>query len=116
MRPMSALYTLLLIKDRNQVMSRKSDFEKAIAESNKDTWLEKIPEIKDQPLDKQIGGYHYKGMAIQPIEFAQKNRLNYCESNVIKYICRHADKNGVEDLRKAIHNIELLIQIEYGDD
>jgi len=72
-------------------------------------------QIKDQPLDRQVGGGHYKGMAIQPIEFAQKNKLNYCESNAIKYICRHANKNGVEDLRKAIHNIELLIQIEYGD-
>ena len=107
-------------------MSRSSEFAAALAASVKDTWTHRIraareqslteTKFKDQPLDKQVGGDHYKGMAIQPIEFAQKNNLSYCESNAIKYICRHANKNGVEDLRKAIHNIELLIQIEYGDE
>ncbi len=64
-------------------------------------------------LDKQVGGNHYKNYAIQPIEYCQKNELNYCESNVIKYVTRHKHKNGKDDLLKAIHNIELLIELEY---
>ena len=67
-------------------------------------------------MDRQEGGNHYKGMAIQPIEFCQKNQLNYCESNAIKYICRHRKKNGAEDIRKAIHNLQILLELEYGSD
>lgn len=67
-------------------------------------------------LDKQEGGQHYKAYAIQPIEFIYENNVPYCEANVIKYVMRHKEKNGVEDLRKAIHYIELLIDLEYGND
>ena len=67
-------------------------------------------------LEKQEGGQHYKGYAIQPIEFIHANNVPYCEANVIKYVMRHREKNGVEDLRKAIHYIELLIDLEYGND
>lgn len=66
-------------------------------------------------MQRQEGGLHYKELAIQPIEFCQKNHLNYCESNVIKYVCRHQSKNGAEDIRKAIHNLELLLDLEYGE-
>lgn len=65
------------------------------------------------PLGRQIGGGHYKDLAIQPIEYCQRNRLNYCESNVVKYVTRHREKGGAEDLQKAIHNLELLLQLEY---
>ena len=65
------------------------------------------------PLEKQEGGSHYKEMPIQPIEFITKNKLGYIEGNIIKYICRHKSKNGIEDLRKAKHYIDLLIQLEY---
>lgn len=58
---------------------------------------------------KQIGGTHYKDMAIQPIEFILANDLNFCEGNVIKYICRYAKKGGIEDLQKAKHYIDFLI-------
>ena len=64
--------------------------------------------------DKQEGGNHYKGMVIQPMEFALKNGLDYAQANVIKYVCRHAAKNGKQDLLKAIHNIELMIEHYYG--
>ena len=67
-------------------------------------------------MDRQEGGNHYKGMPIQPIEFCQKNQLNYCESNAIKYICRHRKKNGAEDIKKAIHNLQILLELEYGSD
>ena len=63
-------------------------------------------------IDKQVGGNHYKKYAIQPVEYAMANHLNYCQANAIKYTTRYKDKGGVEDLRKAIHNIELLIELE----
>ena len=60
-------------------------------------------------LNKQVGGNHYKDFPIQPIEFIVKNNLGFIEGNVIKYICRWRKKNGLEDLEKAKHYIELLI-------
>lgn len=64
--------------------------------------------------DKQVGGEHYKQYAIQPAKFALANGLDYAQSNAIKYIVRHKDKNGVQDLDKAIHYIELLKQHYYN--
>ena len=66
-------------------------------------------------LDKQVSGSHYKNYEVQPVEFCQKNELNYCESAAIKYLCRHRDKNGLDDLHKAKHYIDLLIELEYAD-
>tara|TARA_Y100000780_G_C13690927_1_gene419541 strand:+ start:207 stop:482 length:276 start_codon:yes stop_codon:yes gene_type:complete len=63
-------------------------------------------------LKKQEGGTHYKKLAIQPIEYCQRNNLNHCESSVVKYVTRWKDKNGVEDLKKAIHYLEYLIELE----
>jgi hypothetical protein len=62
----------------------------------------------------QEGGEHYKRLAIQPIDFIQANNLNFCEGNVVKYLCRHRLKGGAEDLRKAKHYIDLLLEHEYG--
>ncbi len=58
---------------------------------------------------KQVGGSHYKKYKIQPIEFIVKNNIGFVEGNVIKYILRFKDKGGVQDLLKAKHYIELLI-------
>lgn len=63
-------------------------------------------------LDIQHGGGHYKGMKIQPVEFIHANNIGYMEGNAIKYLCRWQLKNGLEDLNKAKHYIELLIQME----
>jgi len=59
--------------------------------------------------DIQIGGDHYKDMAIQPVEFILANHLGYCEGNVVKYVCRWQQKNGKQDLEKARHYIDLLL-------
>lgn len=67
-------------------------------------------------LNKQVSGTHYKDMAIQPAEFCHKNNLNYCECNIIRYVCRHRNKNKKQDLEKAKHCIDLLIQLEYGNE
>ena len=66
-------------------------------------------------LRKQEGGSHYKDMAIQPVEFITANKLGFLEGNVVKYICRHHAKNGAEDIRKAIHYCEMLLQTKYGE-
>jgi len=70
---------------------------------------------KEKALDVQIGGNHYNNMTIQPIEYCFKNNLNVCQSKVIKYVTRYKTKNGLEDLQKAKHMIDLLIDFEYGD-
>ena len=71
-------------------------------------------ESSDDPLREQVGGDHYKSCKIQPIEYCQANQLNACESNVVKYITRHKQKGGIQDLDKAIHYVELLKKLEYG--
>jgi len=67
-------------------------------------------------LKEQVGGNHYKSFKIQPIEFITINDLGYIVGNVIKYVCRYKLKNGVEDLRKARHYIDLLIESEVNID
>lgn len=64
------------------------------------------------PLETQVGGSHYKDLKIQPIEFIHANNIPFCEANAIKYLCRWRNKNGVQDLLKARHYIDLLIQLE----
>lgn len=64
----------------------------------------------------QVGGNHYKDLKIQPIEYIHANGLDYFEGNVVKYITRHRKKNGKQDLEKAKHYIDLLIELEYNNE
>ena len=64
----------------------------------------------------QIGGNHYKSLAIQPVEYAYYNKMGAIEGEVLKYITRHRWKGGAEDLRKAIHSLEMLIEMEYENE
>ena len=68
------------------------------------------------PYDKQVGGDHYQNMKIQPAEFINKNQMKFAEGNAIKYICRHINKGGEQDLQKAKHYIDMIIERDYGDD
>ena len=61
---------------------------------------------------KQIGGNHYSKLAIEPYEYSIKNELNCYQFNVVKYVTRYKDKNGVEDLKKAIQTLQKLIEYE----
>jgi hypothetical protein len=63
-------------------------------------------------LDTQVGGDHYKKLAIQPIEYILGNNLGFAEGCIVKYISRWRDKGGIEDLRKVIHYAEFLIEHE----
>ena len=66
-------------------------------------------------LDNQVGGSHYKSMAIQPIEYIHANNMPFIEASILKYISRWRNKNGIQDLMKAKHFIELLIELETTD-
>ena len=63
-------------------------------------------------LSTQVAGDHYRKLKIQPVEYIHANQIGYFEGNVIKYVTRWRDKNGVTDLQKAKHYIELLIELE----
>jgi len=63
---------------------------------------------------KQVGGNHYLKNKIQPVDFIIKNNIGFVEGNIIKYILRFKEKGGVQDLLKAKHYIELLIDSSKG--
>ena len=67
------------------------------------------------PYDKQIGGSHYQKFKIQPSKFVIENKLLFAEGSVIKYILRHQDKGGKEDLEKAKHFIDMIIERDYEE-
>jgi hypothetical protein len=64
-------------------------------------------------ITEQVGGDHYKSLKIQPVEFITANKLSFLEGCVIKRVCRHRAKNGAEDIRKAIHELNLILELEY---
>ena len=61
--------------------------------------------------EKQIGGAHYAVKAIQPWDFIIANNLGYLEGNIVKYVSRWKDKGGVQDLKKAQHYLQKLIEV-----
>lgn len=60
----------------------------------------------------QVGGDHYSKLKIQPVEYIHANGIGFCEGSAIKYLTRWRDKGGIDDLRKARHFIDLLIEME----
>jgi hypothetical protein len=65
--------------------------------------------------ESQVGGSHYKDCAIQPVEYIHSNRLGFFEGNVVKYVTRHKAKGGKKDIEKAIHYLQLIIELEYPE-
>jgi hypothetical protein len=76
-----------------------------LGESIKPTW-------PSSALRVQAGGDHYKNLKIQPVEYIHANNLPFVEGCVVKYVTRWRCKGGLEDLRKAKHFLELLIELE----
>jgi len=100
-----------------EITKEDGDYYIEYINSNKDllTYSGSAEDIKDMfesafPQDKQIGGSHYKDFHIQPYEFISKNDLSFFQGNVIKYVCRYMNKNGIQDLEKVIHYCELEIK------
>lgn len=91
-----------LITDGNAPYLRVDDNGKVIEDN--------LEATTSNPLKVQYGGTHYKDRAIQPIEYILANDLNFCEGCVVKYVTRWRDKGGIEDLKKAKHYIDFLIE------
>ena len=79
-------------------------------ENQKNIGCESKRTEQSQATQTQVGGDHYAKMKIQPIEFILQNKLGFCEGNAIKYICRHRAKNGKQDIEKAIHYLQILLE------
>lgn len=62
-------------------------------------------------FSSQVGGSHYKDFPIQPLEFIVKNNLDFLQGNVVKYVVRYKVKNGLEDLKKARHYLDMMIEL-----
>lgn len=75
----------------------------------------RVKEESMSVLDVQHGGQHYKAKGIQPIEYIQANGLNFFEGNIVKYVTRHREKKGAEDIRKLIHYAQMILEFEYGE-
>ncbi len=90
-------------------MVRKENRERAITDADED---EAIQTILDKHANKvQVGGTHYKFKDIQPWDAIHAWGLGFFSGNVVKYVARHREKNGVEDLKKARHYLDKLIEI-----
>lgn len=77
---------------------------------------EDTAERKVNSLSTQVGGNHYKTMEIQPVEYILKNKLGWCEGNIVKYISRHRQKGERKDIEKVIHYAQMILDTEYPND
>ena len=75
------------------------------------TWMP-IEESNSSALASQVGGSHYKDYRIQPVQFFHDNNVPFIEASVCKYVLRWRNKNGIEDLKKARHYLDILIEME----
>jgi len=71
--------------------------------------------MTESALSTQIDGDHYKKLAIQPVEYITANNLGFIEGCVVKYITRHKEKNGADDIKKIIHFCQLLLELTYEE-
>lgn len=65
--------------------------------------------------DHEIGGNHYSKMVIEPWDYIYANKLGFDEGSVVKYISRHKDKNGAEDVKKVISFCNHILKTQYGE-
>ena len=74
-----------------------------------------VQQIESSALDIQVAGSHYKDLKIQPVEYIEANKLDYFQGNVVKYVTRHRSKNKADDIRKAIHYCQLILELQYSE-
>ena len=113
-----------LISHKDRGMSRESHEQYMYRLSQEDKVIDKkkLKIIEEgtyeyeygKATDEQVGGSHYKDCAIQPIDYIVKNKLDFLEGNVVKYITRHKEKDGPEDIKKVIHYAQLILELTYG--
>ena len=109
--PMKALQAKQKTAETQRINFLEEDAEHA---ATIETWRREYNEAS--ALAKQTGGNHYKQMKIQPVEYVELNELSFLEGCVIKYISRWRHKNGLEDLRKIQHCVDLLIELNDLED
>jgi hypothetical protein len=73
----------------------------------------RIRNVQVPSLETQVAGDHYKNCNIQPVDFIHANGLTYLEGCIVKYISRHKNKNGAEDIKKAMHYCQMILDMEY---
>jgi len=79
---------------------------------NRKRAIELVDEVAhESPDDKQVGGTHYTDLPLEPWEIIERLNLDFWDGNALKYLLRHSSKNGIEDLKKAVHYIEKKISI-----
>lgn len=64
--------------------------------------------------NNQVGGTHYKKCGIEPVEYIHANGLDFNEGSIVKYISRHRNKNGAEDIRKIKDYCDIILELDYG--
>ena len=78
------------------------------------THKDDFKEMAYDSLEKQVGGKHYRSFKIQPAQFINENGLKFAEGSAIKYICRHSSKGKEEDIKKAMHYLEMILERDYS--
>jgi hypothetical protein len=99
------------LKTRMQIATVVTTNKPITQESNSPHIVETHYDAKQTALDVQVGGDHYKNLAIQPVEFCEKNKLSHLESSIVKRVCRWRTKDGLKDLLKIKHEVDLLIEL-----
>ena len=102
-----------LINPEDRGWSRESHEQYMYRRNHEEDLINKERFSKTKATDNQVGGDHYKDCVIQPVEYIIKNKLDFLEGNVVKYITRHRTKGQEEDIRKVIHYCELILQHKY---
>ena len=115
-------YKLAARSGKTPVKKVKNDNVEHLKQALQQKMLKVIPMLEtisiDAPLEPvsaanaiQVGGGHYQGKAIQPWDYIVSNRLGYLEGNVVKYVSRWQDKGGRQDLEKARHYLDKLLEV-----
>lgn len=122
-KPISKIAKITRYFDKNGTTEKASDVAKKLkvsvplvykARSQYAIPAEKWPEPAQAANTRQEGGNHYKTLAIQPWDYIVQNNLGFLEGNVIKYVTRWKDKEGIQDLQKAKHFLDKLIEVNNG--
>jgi hypothetical protein len=111
---------LRMVKQRDGTWTRKIPMQRAIENpvietiavvTTNESIADKLTPPTDSALDVQVGGDHYKDMKIQPVKFITENNLDFLTGCIIKRICRWKHKDGLKDLEKIKHEVDLLIEL-----
>ena len=116
----------LIKEERNLAVRRLSargvsnkDISKRLGVTYGTVWniINNYPHSKQKEMKalETKGEKHYKNGSIEPVEYILKNKMGYLEGNVIKYVTRHRDKGKSQDIKKAIHYLEMILEAEYHE-